>query len=87
MVVANLVEKLEELYRVGLLLVRGSNLDRQALLEVYSEVERLVRCLKRIDSLSPKVLGRSVVRILENASLVRAVNKVLVLAPRGLGGR
>lgn len=84
MVVTNLVKKLEELYRVGLLLVRGSNLDRQTLLEVDSEVERLVRCLKRVDGLCPKVLGRSVVRILENTSLIRAVNEILVLAPRGL---
>ena len=86
MVVPNLVEKLEELYRVGLLLVRGSNLDRQTLLEVNCEVVRLVGCLKRVDSLSPKVLRRSMVRILENTSLIRAVDKVLVLAPRGLGG-
>ena len=70
MVVANLVEKLEELYRVGLLLIRGSNLDRQTLLEVNSEVVRLVRCLKRIDGLGPKILRRSMVGILENTGLV-----------------
>jgi hypothetical protein len=85
MVVTNLVEKLEQLYRVGSLLIRGSNLDGKALLKKDSEVERLVRGLKRVDSLSPKILGRSVVRVLQNAGLVRAVNQVLILAPRSLG--
>lgn len=86
-VVTNLVEQFEQLYRVGSLLVRGSNLDRETLLEVHGEVERLVRSLKGIDSLGPKVLRRSVIGVFENTSLVRAMNEVLVLAPRSLGGR
>lgn len=86
-VVTDLVEQLEQLYRVGGLLVRGSNLDRETLLEVHSEVERLVGGLKRIDSLSPKILRRSMIGVFENTGLVRAVDEVLVLAPRSLRGR
>jgi hypothetical protein len=84
MVVTNLVEKLEQFNRVSSLLIRGSNLDGQALLKKDSEVKRLVRGLKGVDSLSPKILGRSVVRVLKNTSLVRAMNQVLVLAPWSL---
>jgi hypothetical protein len=86
-VVTNLVEQLEQLYRVGGLLVRGSNFHRETLLEVHGEVERLVRSLKRIDSLSPKVFRRSMIRVFENTGLVRAMDEVLVLAPRSLGVR
>lgn len=86
-VVTNLVEQLEQLYRVGGLLIRGSNLDKETLLEVHSEVERLVGSLKRIDSLSPKVLRRSMIGVFENTGLVRTVDEVLVLAPRSLGCR
>lgn len=50
------------------------------------KVERLVGGLERVDCLGPQVLGRGVVRILKDASFIRAVNKILVLAPRSLGG-
>lgn len=96
-VVANLVEELEQVQAVGdLLLVLGNHLDGNTLLKVDGELVGLVRRIHGVkgaaggrvsaggESVSgwmggsrPELLGRSVVGVLEDTSLVRAVNKVV----------
>lgn len=84
-VVANLVQELEESNRVGLLTLRGDDLDGNTLLEVNGEVVGSIGGIDGVDGAGPELLRRRVVRVLENTGLVRAVDEVVVHAPGSLG--
>jgi len=53
---------------------------------VDSKVKGLIRGLEGVDGLNPQIIWGRVIGVLKDASFVRAVNKVLILAPRCLGG-
>ena len=90
---ANLVEELEQVQAVGdLLLVLGDDLDGDALFKVDGELVRLVGGVDGVKGAAgrvsavllggmgvsrPELLGRGVVGVLEDAGLVRAVDKVV----------
>lgn len=86
----------EELQRIGDGLAFVFELSGETLLKVDSEILWLVRSLGRINRELPHIEGSLDIRILENASFVRTVGKVLIHGPRfglclrdwdtGLGG-
>lgn len=84
-VVAQLVEQLEDLNRAGRLLTVDSNLCGDTLLELNSELLRSGRGVDGVNGTGPQLLGRGVVGVLEHAGLVAAVDEVVVHGPGGLG--
>lgn len=86
-VVTNLVEELEEFNRTSGLLAIDNDLDGDTLLKDDGELLGSVGGVLGVNSAGPELLGGSVVGILKNASLVAAVDKVVIHGPRGLGGR
>ncbi len=82
-VVANLVEEFENLKRIGLLfLVFGGDFDGNTLLEEDCEVVGLIGSIFRIDSLGPKLLGRSVIHVFKSTSFVTISCSQSVIATR-----
>lgn len=84
-VVANLVQKLEQSNRVGNLTLGGDNLGGDTLLEVDGEVVGNIGSVGRVDGAGPELLGGRVVGVLKDTSLVRAVHEVVIHGPGSLG--
>ena len=77
MLLAELVEKAEELDRVGSGLLRRYDLDGNTLLEVDGNIDGLIGGVQGRDGLRPHVIGRGRVGVLEHASLIGAVREVV----------
>lgn len=86
-VVADLVEELEELNGASGLLAINDDLDGDTLLEVDGELLGSVGGVLGVNGAGPELLGGSVVGVLKDTGLVGAVDEVVIHGPGGLGGR